>query len=102
MIYESNKTKKKNGFEYKEQRMMIDTGDRVNDINIQDAIIHVLDVNVSEPVLNEYTLELTEDTYKFLYKHIDKIFKSDDLVPAKFDEGRSAIKEIVEDYLKIE
>ncbi|MEN8075720.1 nucleoid-associated protein [Clostridioides difficile] len=100
MIYESNKTKKKNGFEYKEQRMMIDTGDRVNDINIQAAVIHVLDVNVNEPVLNEYTLELTEDTYKFLYKHIDKIFKSDDLVPAKFDEGRSAIKEIVEDYFK--
>ncbi|CAM2079061.1 MAG: nucleoid-associated protein [uncultured Clostridium sp.] len=100
MIYESNKTKKKNGFEYKEQRMMIDTGDRVNDINIQDAVIHVLDVNVDEPILNEYALELTEDTYKFLYKHIDKIFKSDDLVPAKFCDERSPIKDIVEDYFK--
>lgn len=29
MIYESNKTKKKNGFEYKEQKFSIDTGDRV-------------------------------------------------------------------------
>lgn len=28
MIYESNKIKKKNLFEYKEQRMVIDTGDR--------------------------------------------------------------------------
>lgn len=100
MIYESNKTKKKNGFEYKEQRMAIDTGDRVNDINIQDAVIHVLDVNAAEPILNEYALELTEDTYKFLYKHIDKIFKSDDLVPAKFCDERSPIKDIVEYYLK--
>lgn len=100
MIYESNKTKKKNGFEYKEQKFSIDTGDRVNDINIQDAVIHVLDVNASEPILNEYTLELTEDTYMFLYKHIDKIFKSDNLVPAKFDDGRSAIKEMLEDYFK--
>lgn len=99
MIYESNKTKKKNGFEYKEQKFSIDTGDRVNDINIQDAVIHVLDSNAGEPILNEYTLELTEDTYKFLYKHIDKIFKSDDLVPAIFNSERNAVKEIVEDYL---
>ena len=75
MIYESNKTKKKNGFEYKEQKFSIDTGDRVNDINIQSAVIHILDMNSEEPILNEYALELTEDTYMFLYKHIDKIIK---------------------------
>ena len=68
MIYESNEVKKKNGFEYKEQRMAIDTGDRVNDINIQNAVIHVLDMNAEEPILNEYALDLTEDTYMFLYK----------------------------------
>ncbi len=59
MIYESNEVKKKNGFEYKEQRMAIDTGDRVNDINIQNAVIHVLDMNAEEPILNEYALDLT-------------------------------------------
>ena len=95
MIYESNKTKKKNGFEYKEQKFSIDTGDRVNDINIQDAVIHVLDSNSGEPILNEYTLELTEDTYKFLYKHIEKIFKNDDLVPAAFNQERNLVKEII-------
>ena len=99
MIYESNKTKKKNGFEYKEQKFSIDTGDRVNDINIQDAVIHVLDANAGEPVLNEFTLELTEDTYRFLYKHIDKIFKNDDLVPAVFNSERNIVREIVQDYL---
>lgn len=99
MIYESNEVKKKNGFEYKEQRMAIDTGDRVNDINIQDAVIHVLDKNAAEPILNEYALELTEDTYKFLYKHIDKIFKNDDLVPAVFNPERNIVKEAAKDYL---
>lgn len=99
MIYELNKTKKKNGFEYKEQKFSIDTGDRANDINIQDAVIHVLDNNAEEPILNEYTLELTEDTYKFLYKHIDKIFRNDDLVPAVFNPGRNLVREIVQDYL---
>lgn len=99
MIYESNKTKKKNGFEYKEQKFSIDTGDRVNDINIQDAVIHVLDSNAEEPILNEYTLELSEDTYRFLYKHIDKIFKNDDLVPAVFNSERNVVREIVQDYL---
>ena len=99
MIYESNKTKKKNGFEYKEQKFSIDTGDRVNDINIQDAVIHVLDSNAEEPILNEYTLELSEDTYRFLYKHIYKIFKNDDLVPAVFNSERNVVREIVQDYL---
>lgn len=99
MIYELNKTKKKNGVEYKEQKFSIDTGDRVNDINIQDAVIHVLDSNAGEPILNEYTLELTEDTYKFLYKHIEKIFKNDDLVPAAFNQEKNLVKEIVQDYL---
>ena len=99
MIYESNKTKKKNGFEYKEQKFSIDTGDRVNDINIQDAVIHILDANAGEPVLNEFTLELTEDTYRFLYKHIEKVFKSDDLVPAVFNSERNVVREILQDYL---
>ena len=43
----------------------------INDINIQEAVIHILDNNSSEPVLNEYTLELTEDIYKFLHKIAD-------------------------------
>ena len=40
----------------------------VNDINIQEAVIHILDSNSPDPILNEFTLELTEDIYKFLYK----------------------------------
>ena len=71
----------------------------VNDINIQEAVIHILDNNGSEPVLNEYTLELNEDIYKFLYKHIEKCFKDEELKTAVFKEERNIVKEIVQDYL---
>ena len=56
----------------------------INDINIQEAVIHILDTNTSEPILNEYTLELNEDIYKFLHKHIDKCLKDDELKTALF------------------
>ncbi|NFO82793.1 nucleoid-associated protein, partial [Clostridium botulinum] len=51
----------------------------INDININQAVIHILDRNAAEPVLNEFTLELTEEVYKFLYKHIEKCLKDDEL-----------------------
>ena len=44
----------------------------VNDININEAVIHILDSNGGEPVLNEFTLDLNEDIYKFVFKHIEK------------------------------
>ena len=30
----------------------------ISDINIQEAVIHIVDSNTDEPVLNEYSLEL--------------------------------------------
>lgn len=51
----------------------------INDININEAVIHILDSNAEEPVLNEYSIDLDEDIYKFLYKHIEKCFKDDEL-----------------------
>ena len=71
----------------------------INDINIQEAVIHILDNNSSEPVLNEYTLELTEDIYKFLHKHIEKCLKDEELKTAVFNSERNIVKEIVQDYL---
>ena len=71
----------------------------INDINIQEAVIHILDTNTSEPILNEYTLELNEDIYKFLHKHIDKCLKDDELKTALFKLERNIVKEIVHDYL---
>lgn len=71
----------------------------INDININEAVIHVLDTTAEEPILNEYSLDLDEDTYKFLYKHIEKCFKVDDLKYAAFNSERNIVKEVVQDYL---
>lgn len=71
----------------------------INDINIQEAVIHILDNNAVEPILNEYTLELTEDIYKFLHKHIEKCLKNEELKTAVFNSERNIVKEIVQDYL---
>ncbi|GAA0076167.1 nucleoid-associated protein [Clostridium sp. CTA-5] len=71
----------------------------INDININQAVIHVLDRNAAEPVLNEYMLELNEEVYKFLYKHVEKCLKDDELKYAKFLQGTNTVKECVKDYL---
>lgn len=71
----------------------------INDININEAVIHILDSNGAEPVLNEYSLELNEDVYKFLYRHIEKCLKDDELKYAHFNHGRNIVKVVVQDYL---
>ena len=74
----------------------------INDININEAVIHILDSNGDEPVLNEYSLELDEDIYKFLFRHIEKCLKDDELKYARFNPERNIVKEVVQDYLKQE
>ncbi len=71
----------------------------INDINIQEAIIHIVDSNAEEPVLNEYSLELNEDIYKFIHRHIEKCFKDEELKYAVFNPERNIVKESVQDYL---
>lgn len=71
----------------------------INDININEAVIHILDSNGEEPVLNEYSLDLDEDIYKFLYKHIEKCLKDDELKYGIFNPERNIVKEVVQDYL---
>jgi hypothetical protein len=76
--------------------------DYINDININEAVLHVLDSNAEEPVLSEFSIELAEDQYKILDKHIRKCLKSDELRFAKFNEGRGLLKEISQEYLNQE
>lgn len=71
----------------------------INDISINEAIIHILDSNGEEAILNEYSLELDEDIYKFLFKHIEKCLKDDELKYGKFNPERNIVKEVVQDYL---
>ncbi len=71
----------------------------INDININEAVIHILDSNGKEPVINEYSLDLDEDIYKFLHRHIEKCLKDDELRYGKFNPERNIVKEIVQNYL---
>ncbi|ELC8441215.1 nucleoid-associated protein [Clostridium perfringens] len=71
----------------------------VNDINIMEAVIHILDSNSDEPILNEYKIDLTDDVYKFIYKHVEKGLKSEDLKYSIFNPERHVVKEVSQEYL---
>lgn len=71
----------------------------VNDISIVEAVIHILDTNGDEPILNEYRLELNEDIYKFLYRHIERAFNDEELKYAVFNPERNIVKEVSQEYL---
>lgn len=74
----------------------------IKDITIMDAVIHVLDANSWDPILNDYFLELDDDTYGFLFKHIERCLKDDELKYAVFNEDRNLVKEISQEYLNAE
>lgn len=74
----------------------------IKDITIMDAVIHILDANSQDPILNDYFLELDDDTYGFLFKHIEKCLKDEELKYALFNEDRNIVKEISQEYLNAE
>ncbi|KAJ50436.1 hypothetical protein BD780_004096 [Clostridium tetanomorphum] len=71
----------------------------IKEININEAVIHILDNNSDSPILNEYKLNLKEETYNFLLKHIERCLKDEELKYAKFKEERNIVKELSEEYL---
>ncbi len=71
----------------------------INEININEAVIHILDNNADEPILNEYPLELTEEVYTFVFKHIQRCLKDEELKYAMFNKERNIVKEISKEYL---
>ena len=71
----------------------------VSDINIMEAVVYVLDRNSDEPILNEYKLDLTEEVYKFIYKHVEKCLRSEDLKYANFNEEHGVVKEVSQWFL---
>lgn len=71
----------------------------ISDINIMEAVIHILDNNSDEPILNEYRLELTDDIYKFLFRHIERALKDEELKYAVFNQERHIVKEVSQEYL---
>lgn len=71
----------------------------VNDINIVEAVIHILDNNSDEPILNEYKLDLGDEIYKYIYRHIEKALKDEELKYAVFNPERNIVKELSQEYL---
>lgn len=97
-----SKIKGSGDWAYQEQKMIIkgNSGmEYVNDINIIEAVIHVLDTNNEEPILNNYQIDLTDDVYKFLYKHMDKCFNDEELRYAIFKPEKRIIKDISQEFL---
>ena len=72
----------------------------INDINIKKAVIHILENDGTNPILNENLLELNEDTYKFLYKHIEKTLKDNRIKYARFVEKDNELKDICYNILE--
>lgn len=71
----------------------------IKEININEAVLHILDNNAESPVLNEYRLELGEETYRFLLKHIERCLRDEEIKYALFNEERNIIKEVSQEYL---
>lgn len=69
------------------------------EINIREAVVHVLDNNSEEPILNEYVVGLDEDCYNFLYKHIKRCLYDENLKYAMFDGTNCKVKEKSQQYL---
>lgn len=73
--------------------------DYVKDININEAVIHILDNNSEEPVFNEFCLNLDEEIYSFLLRHVVKVLRDEELKFGNFFGERNLVKELSQEYL---
>jgi len=71
----------------------------IKEISINEAVLHILDTNSDEPILNEYRLDLDEDVYRFLLRHTERCLREEELRYALFNEERNIVKEISQEYL---
>lgn len=73
----------------------------IKEININEAIMHVLDINGGEPVLDDMRIRLDETAYSYIYKLLCKVAKDECLMYAKFNED-SEINKLAMQYFKYE
>ncbi|MCB2290470.1 nucleoid-associated protein [Clostridium sp. CS001] len=71
----------------------------IKEVNINEAIIHVLDNNADEPILNEYALDLDEEKYSFLLKHIQRCLRDEELKYGIFNDEKSIVRTLADEYL---
>lgn len=71
----------------------------IKEISLNEAVLHILDTNSEEPILNEFRLDLDEDTYRFLLRHAERCLRDEELKYALFNEERNIVKEVSQEYL---
>lgn len=62
----------------------------INELNIVDAVVHVLENDGTSPILNNDNIILDDETYKFIYKNINKTIKDDSIKYARFSTSSEA------------
>ncbi|ENY99352.1 hypothetical protein HMPREF1092_03238 [Clostridium thermobutyricum] len=74
----------------------------IKDININEAVINVVENNGAEQIYNNKKLNITEENiYKFIYKHTERCLKSDKLKYANWkNEQEFGIKELCNQYFE--
>ena len=69
-----------------------------DEIIIRSAIMHILDSTVGMPVLSDELLPLTPDMNDFLRNHIYKVISGDELKTCVFDEEKSEVYRLIQDF----
>lgn len=73
--------------------------DKIRDISINEAILHVLDTSSDEPILNNYNMQLNDESYKFILSHIERVLKDESLKYATFKSKGTPVKTLSQEYL---
>ncbi|SHH29294.1 nucleoid-associated protein [Clostridium grantii] len=71
----------------------------ITEISINEAVLHILDNNSDEPILNEFKLDINEELYNYLDKHINKCLRDEELRYAQFNKERNIVKDLSQEYL---
>lgn len=68
---------------------------KITEFEIEEGIIHILDINGDEPLLNDVCIDLSrEEINLFLTKHVEKILKDEELNFGKFYQNPKFLDDI--------
>lgn len=74
----------------------MDTGD----IQIKNAIVHILDAGLGMAVYSDQELDYGSDFAEFLKEHIYRVYTSDDIKNCHFTEGESQVLSLIREVLE--
>lgn len=69
-------------------------------MNILKAVLHILDRDSVQPVLNDYELEINDDIESFVKKHVTKSLLSEEIRKAKFSAGKNIVNNSLKSIVK--